>query len=232
MTDPAGFATAGSMPVPDPTKLTTDAVNAATTQWRRDLANVREIIETRLDGMDRAILLRLAEINAAPVTFRREIDHLTDVSRERFDGVDRQFTAEREYITRLIANVSDVADQKFTAVNTRFDERDTRTAQAADESRISLDAALAAAKEAVSEQNKANTLAIGKSELATQKQIDALSTLMTTSASALDEKITDVKSRLDRSEGRSSGFSSGWGILVGAFGLIAAAASVIAILKP
>lgn len=221
MTDTPGFSSAGSVPVPDPTKLTTDAVNAATSQWRRDLASVREIIETRFDAMDKAVVLRLAQIDAAPAMMREEITHLRELVRERFDSVERQFTAERE-----------LGDQKFTAVNTRFEERDDRSRQAAIESRVSLDAALAAAKEAVSEQNKANTLAIGKSELATQKQIDALSLLMTTSATGLDEKIADIKGRLDRNEGRSSGFSAGWAILVGAFGLLAAAASIIAILKP
>ena len=104
-----------------------------------------------------------------------------------------------------IKNVSDVSDQKFDAIDTRFVERDTRTAQAADESRISLDAALAAAKEAVSEQNKANALAIGKSELATQKQIDAMGEVMATSIKSLEDKIADATKRLDRGEGIVTG---------------------------
>jgi len=42
----------GWVPVPDPTELTTEAVEKATAQYRRELAALREIIETRLRGMD------------------------------------------------------------------------------------------------------------------------------------------------------------------------------------
>jgi hypothetical protein len=114
-------------------------------------------------------------------------------------------TGLREFLQGEIRTTVAVSVERFEAVNTRFLERDTRTEQAAQESRISLDAALAAAKEAVSEQNKANTLAIGKSEAATQKQIDAMLAQMIASNKALDEKIADVKARLDRSEGGVAG---------------------------
>jgi hypothetical protein len=70
---------------------------------------------------------------------------------------------------------------------------------------MSLDAALAAAKEAVAEQNKANAQAIAKAELATQKQIDAIALLMTNNTGSLEDKIADFKTRLDRGEGRNTG---------------------------
>ena len=111
----------------------------------------------------------------------------------------------RELLEAKINTVDSVGLEKFQGIDNRFLERDTRTQQAADESRISLDAALAAAKEAVSEQNKANAQAIAKSEVATQKQIDALVALMGTSNQSLEDKIADIKSRIDRGEGGSVG---------------------------
>ncbi len=104
-----------------------------------------------------------------------------------------------------IRRVNDVADQKFDAVNQRFAERDTRTEQGAQESRISLDAALAAAKEAVSEQNKANAQSILKSEVATQKQIDSLVTLSDTRIGAVEERLGDLKERQDKGQGGLNG---------------------------
>jgi hypothetical protein len=101
--------------------------------------------------------------------------------------------------------VRDVNTEKFQAIDSRFAERDVRTEQTALASRTSLEAALAAAKEAVSEQNKANAQAIAKSELATQKQIDAMAQLMTNSNKSLEDKIGDLRTRLDRGEGRSTG---------------------------
>src|ERR1035438_5626536 len=106
-------------------------------------------------------------IDAAKADLRREMEVIV---RER----DSAVAALRVEVMSEIRRVNDVTDQKFDAVKQQFEERDTRTEQAAQESRISLDAALAAAKEAVGEQNKSNALSIAKSEGATQKQIDAL----------------------------------------------------------
>jgi hypothetical protein len=193
-------AQAGWTPVPDPTRLTTDAVNLATTQMRRELATLREILEARLNAMDKAIQVAADELAKGPGRSETaRLDLRSDFA--------RQMTAEREFILSQIENVSAVAVEKFEAVNTRFLERDTRTEQAAQESRISLDAALAAAKEAVSEQNKANAQAIQKSEVATQKQIDAMVTLMRTSNDSLVDKIDDIKTRLDR--GDTGGYGQG-----------------------
>jgi hypothetical protein len=180
-----------SVPRPDPTRLTTQLVDRA-------LAAYREVVEVRLNAMDEATHLLANELTLA----RQKVDAGDVRSR---DDRDRAIGALREVLTGSIRNVSDVTLEKFNAVDTRFQERDTRTQQAADESRISLDAALAAAKEAVSEQNKANTEAIRKSELATQKQIDSLIALMTTANKSVEDKISDLKSRLDRGEGQSTG---------------------------
>jgi len=52
----------GWVPVPDPTKLTDEAIERATVQYRRDLDGLREIIETRLAGNDEARELLTAEL--------------------------------------------------------------------------------------------------------------------------------------------------------------------------
>jgi hypothetical protein len=44
----------GSTPVPDPTKLTTDAVNAALDITRRELVALKDLLGQRMDGMDHA----------------------------------------------------------------------------------------------------------------------------------------------------------------------------------
>jgi hypothetical protein len=179
------------VPRPDPTRLTTQLVDRA-------IFAFREVFEVRLTEMDKAIVLAADNISKLPDDATTKCDKL------RLD-VDSQIQALREFIMSQIDNIRDVTTEKFDAVNARFVERDVRTEQAAVESRISLDAALAAAKEAVAEQNKANAQAIGKSETATQKQIDAMVQLMTTSNRSLDDKIADIKSRLDRGEGRDTG---------------------------
>jgi len=202
----------GNIPVPDPSLLTTE-------QLRRELGSLREVIETRLAGMDRATELIADELVKLTSDFVGRLDRM------RADKND-QFKSEREYIMGQIDIVRAIAEERFAAVDTRFNERDARTQQAADEARISLDAALAAAKEAVSEQNKANTLAIDKSGAATQKQLDSLILQMNTSNESLNDKILELRGRLDRSEGKSQGGLALWGVIAGVILLVVAIVGV------
>ncbi len=204
--------TPGNIPIPDPSILTTE-------QLRRELASLREILETRLTGMDTATDLLALRLERLTSEFMSRLDH------QRSDR-DDQLAALREALVGQIDLVRAVMIEKFAAVDTRFMERDTRTEQTAEQSKISLDAALAAAKEAVSEQNKANTLAIDKSGAATQKQIDAQAAQMATSVKGLEDRISDLKGRLDRNEGRSQGGAALWAGIVGVIVILVMAVGI------
>ena len=93
------------MPVPDPTKLTTE-------QLRRELGALREIIETRLDGMDRAT--ELASEQAAVV--RAEIEQIRGRLRE-------ETAAEVARLRELLETRLDGMDR---AIAIQFTERDAR----------------------------------------------------------------------------------------------------------
>jgi len=203
-----------NLPVPDPTRLTTALVRQAIDDFEKLMVSRSLVVETRLSAIDQATKLVAADVARIAAESTREGSHLRDDN-------DRQIAALREYLLAELARLGDVAGEKFSGIDTRFVERDERIAQAAQESRISLDAALAAAKEAVSEQNKANTLAIGKSEAATQKQIDALNTLMTSGFKSIDDKIADLKTSRDAGTGGRAGIKEFWGYALGAIGLVA-----------
>ena len=171
-------ANGGTRPVPDPTRLTDAAIARSDKAMRDYIDGQLAIRDERLRGIDEATRLRLAGLD--------------DLS----DRIDLKVGALKE-----------LHSEKHVSIATQFNERDTRSEHAAQESRISLDAALAAAKEAVSEQNKANTLAIGKSEDATKERLDSLGVLMITSNKSLEDQIRDLKGRLDRGEGVTTGAS-------------------------
>ena len=80
-------------------------------------------------------------------------------------------------------------------------------------------AAFKAAQDAVTEQNKSSALAISKSEFATAESIKQLQAIFQTAIGAINDKIDDMKSRMDKGEGRSKGLGDGWGYLVGAVGI-------------
>jgi hypothetical protein len=159
-------------PVPDPTVLTTQ-------QLERAISGLREILEARLNGMDKALSLTHEELNRRATEGSLKVSHLRELS-----------------------------DEKFSSIQTQFLERDTRTEQTSRDSKVAVDAALQAAKEAVGEQNKSSALAIAKSESATTKQIDQLVVLISTGTNAQDSKINDIKDRITTLESSNSTLAS------------------------
>jgi hypothetical protein len=206
----------GWRPIPDPTALTT-------AQIRHELATLREIIETRLDGMDRATQLDslrvtgiTAEIEQVRARLRAEtaadIRQLRELLEVRFDGTDQAIRLHAEIIDRVPAEremairyLADLQDEKFTSIALQFTERDVRTEQATEGAKQALDAALLAQKELVAQQNEANSAAAAKAEASFTKQIDQIGTIIQTLEKALDTRITELKERIDRGEGSSSG---------------------------
>jgi hypothetical protein len=185
--------TGDTFPRPDPTVLTTD-------QLRREIAALREIIETRMQGMDRATQLLQATTNRIPSDVDTKVDHLKTLHEEKFHSIEIQ-----------------------------FHERDVRAEQTSRDTKTAVDAALQAAKEAVGAQTQASDRAIAKSETATTKQIDQITQLIQSNAVAQDAKISDLKDRLLLIEGRGSGFASSWVIVLGALGGIGTIAGLIAL---
>jgi hypothetical protein len=215
------------VPIPDPTTLTTEAVERATGVFRRELQALRETIETRLAAADHERELLWTELHSWPDQLQKVLD---DRRREfagdlesarllivqRLDGMDkaielaaselskladfsrkeceRRAHAEREYVMSQVENVRAVMTEKFTAVDGRFGE-----------SKVAVDAAFAAAKEAVAEQNKSNAREIGKSEAATKEQLASLSRVTDAGIAGLSDKITDARDRITAIENLTQG---------------------------
>lgn len=155
--------------VPGPPYLTTE-------ELRRDVSALREILQARLDGMDRATVVLSETVNRTPTAIQTAISHLKELHDERFDSIALQFA-----------------------------ERDVRTEQAATASASALAAALQAAKEAVFEQAQAAAKASDKTELSTSKQIDLLQAQIKALGDTFGERLGELKERIDRGEGSSSG---------------------------
>jgi len=170
----------GLVPVPDPTVLTTQSL-------LREIASLRELLETRIAGVG-------------------------DIFAERLGGMDKAIKLLQEYTRQLVADIDNKIEnlrklhqEKFDGIEKRFQDQ-----------KEALATALNAAKEAVGEQTKSSGAAIQKSELSTGKQIEGL-----------DSKITDIKERIDRIEGKGEGRGSMWTYVVSAVSLLIAAGSLI-----
>lgn len=158
-----------------------------TEELRRDVSALREILQARLDGMDRATALLSETVNRTPTQIQTEIAHVRELMQEK------------------LASIGGQAQEKFDSIALQFAERDVRTNQAATASAQALAAALQAAKEAVFEQAQAAAKAAEKTELSFSKQIDQIQLQITTVADGLGDKIDDLKGRIDRGEGSQVG---------------------------
>lgn len=180
---------------PDPSYLTTQ-------QLLRETSALKEIIEARLDGGDKAI-------------------NLLQAATDRFP----------QFVDSAVRQLQGLHEEKFRSIAVQFSERDTRTEQTSRDSKVAVDAALQAAKEAVGEQNKSSALAIAKSETATTKQIDQIGAIIATTAKGVDDKIDDIKARIAAIEGHSKGTGDSWGFIVGAGGVVVAIIAVISLVS-
>jgi len=185
-------------PGPDPTALTTSAL-------LREVSNLKEQFETKLDGEVEILEARLAAIDKATALFEsnltrvptevdKSISHLRDLHDVKFDSIQTQLTDLDVLRNEKFAGV----DRQFTLLTASIDksERVTKTG---------VDAALEAANKQNAAQAETFMVASNKTEANFTKQIDQLRDLIQATTKALDDKITDVKDRLTRIEGAAVG---------------------------
>jgi hypothetical protein len=158
-----------------------------TEELRRDVSALREILQARLDGMDRATSLLSETVNRTPTQIQTEISHV------------------RELIQEKLGSLGGQAEEKFASIELQFVERDVRTNQAATASAQALAAALQAAKEAVFEQAQAAAKAADKTELSFTKQIDLLLAQIKALSDTFTDRLAELKERIDRGEGSTTG---------------------------
>jgi hypothetical protein len=156
-------------PVPDPTLLTTE-------QLLREIAALRELIFTRIDGMDTATALLSETVNRTPTIIQTEIAHV------------------RELMAGEFSRMAGLSEERLKGIELQFTERDVRTDQAAKAGRDALDAALKSQKELVAQQNEANRAEAAKTESNFAKLIEAQSA-----------RTDELKERIDRGEGSTAG---------------------------
>lgn len=185
----------GSVPVPDPTVLTTQ-------QLYREIAMMRELLEAKA-GCQADALAR----------------HENEAQR-RFIEIGQINTKFSELTLREVQQLKQLHDERFATVGMRFDERDKRFEQIDKANKDAIAAALVGAKELTNVQNIANNQAFEKSQVNFSKQIDQISEILRTITRSTEDKIGDLKTRLDTIEAKKAGSSENWSGLISVAGLI------------
>jgi hypothetical protein len=151
------------------------------------------IITTRLDAMDKAIELLQASTDKTPDFVREQVAQLRALTDEKFESVSNDLV-ERDKRTQ----------QSLDGIGTQFGERDKRTEQLSLADKTAIAAALQAQKEAAGATNESNGAALAKMENNFTKQIEAGQVLVQSVSRNLEDKLNDLKSRMDRGEGQGS----------------------------
>jgi hypothetical protein len=176
----------GSVPNPDPTQRTVEQLQrdiGATRQiLEAAIKGSKEVFETRLSGMDKAIELLQTATDRLPDKIKDAVGQLQQLHDERFHSVNNQLAAAMEGIEK------------------QFTERDKRTEQLSLADKTAIAAALQAQKEAAGAQNDSNTTANSKMEANFATLISQTQQLLQEVRRSTDDKIVALGDRLTKGE--------------------------------
>jgi hypothetical protein len=181
----------------------------------RAVANASAVINARIDGMEKAVGVFQADLTRVPTTVDRQILALKEKLEERFNAVEKDLSEVHKAVDARQGSVKDeishlrdlvfgkidsaisVTAERFSGVAAQFAERDTRTDQRAGDTKLAVDAAFAAAKEATA-----------KIEAGFTKQIDGMITIVDTKTGNLAGGLGDLKERMTAMESRTQGIGA------------------------
>jgi hypothetical protein len=183
-----------SRPIPDPTTLTVELT-------RREIAALRELIETRLRGMDKAIELLQVNTAIAHEPLKLAIKTLDENIDQRIHVIVEKLEGSVGLLKEQISSLSSVTMQQFKSIDDRFAEKDK-----------AVSVGLQAQKESAAAQQASNTEATAKMESNFTKLLDQGRELLGEVRRNTELQINDLKSglglisaRLDKGEGRVAG---------------------------
>lgn len=153
---------------------------------RSELTTKFESIETRFDGIDRATVLQHEDTVRVPTLVDRAVKEVRELLYEHIDFKIAVIAG------ALDSHIRETAE-KFAGVAAQFSERDTRTDQRAGDTKLAVDAAFAAAKEATA-----------KIEAGFTKQIDSMIGTVDTKTANLDGRINDLKEAIVQLQNRAT----------------------------
>jgi hypothetical protein len=224
-------------PRPDPSLLTTQQLRETEAAILRTLdervAGLRELLEQRLDGMDRATLLLAEQIEKIPAdslhgrdVLRGELAaailNLRELIEARIGAIDRatellaadvaktptDITSQTIHLREYVLSQIEIGAAETKRVGDVAQEKFAAIEGLFASNALALAAALAAAEKAVEKQNESNTIAISKSEVATKETITANAAQTQTGIQALADTFADIKERVVRLESMGVGASA------------------------
>jgi hypothetical protein len=175
-----------NIPIPDPSVLTTEALD-------REVGHLRELLGGRVDEIARDFQLfkdTHGDHHAAAVD--SAIQHRRELTEEQFRGVQA----------------------KLESIQRQFEERDERLKVAFEAAEKAMTTALYERERAVQAALGSTEKAVAKSEATFTKEIDSIKELIATTAKAQDQQIRDIKDEQTGTRGRTGGIDKTWAFVM------------------
>jgi hypothetical protein len=200
--------------------VSADPSSLTTAQLQREIASLKELIFSELNGIKDAVKVAHADLVRVPTDTQEAVKGLKELHAEKFTSAEK------------------LMNEKFSGVEKQFKERDTRIEQSSKDSKVAVDAALQAAKELVAQQNISVAEANTKQENSFSKLISAQGELIVTQTKASDDKIDDLKENFNKIEinvarlmsegnGKNEGSKNTMGIVASVIGIIVLIITII-----
>jgi hypothetical protein len=168
-----------------------DAIEKSAATFQADLVRVPTTVDRQITGLRELLEARFAGIEKDVTALHRTMDGRDDKVKERVEDL-------HSLMLSKIQELAAVTTERFLGVAAQFSERDTRTDQRAGDTKLAVDAAFAAAKEATA-----------KIEAGFTKQIDAMINIIDTKTANLAGGLSDLKDRTTAMENRTAGITQG-----------------------
>jgi hypothetical protein len=207
----------GSTPIPDPTKLTQDAVDRLEKSLASYIDGALAVRDERLRAIDLAHDLTHEDQQRVPGIIDEKVSHAREVATIQFAAQDRLHAVE-------IAHLREVDDIRFQAAE-RLAARESEL------NALALAAAFAAQKEASAKEAEYTRIASTKESQTTSDALEKLGQLFSSQFGGLADKVDDIKDRVvqveankvganeQRTEGRQSN-AAVWAAVAAVTGLI------------
>ena len=180
----------GSLRQPDPTALTTAQLIREQASLKELVLSIVEgkfeVINARLGGVDNGIQTLHVQQNERQSAINNSVAQLRELHDEKFGGAI-------EVVNEKITSLANVTTQQFLSINDKFAEKDK-----------AVSVGLSAQKESAAAQQDSNNTATRKMEDNFTKLLDQGRDLLAEGRRNTDLQINDIKSRLDKGEGKTS----------------------------
>jgi hypothetical protein len=205
-----------------PTGLAPDPTPRTTQQVLRENFWLRELLETRLLGMDKALQLLQAFADRTPTTMdvQNQVQQLREVVMAKFQNVDSRFTQKERELTAAFQS----QEKQAIATNSSVDRANTKMedgfTKQLDGLRLSGSADKRALEDKIDDMKSRLTIIESKTSVSDPSTAIKLA--------QLDAIVARLTSGGDISRGAEAGKAALWALVVGGLGLVAGLGSMVA----